>query len=145
MSTNRFFYLTITLSVCCFVLSSCTTTTDYFLKEACNQTFAKGEMVVGIESTNSCIVKYSDIVSFNPQVINDFLCDCRLEKVSKIKFFGMYCIKLFDDNNGEHLLILSKNKEIIRFDGHYYKLKDEDSKKLDLIINNIISQENTYN
>lgn len=122
----------------CLSESSCTSTTNLFQEEACKLTFVKGEMVMGIDTPNSCVVKYSDSISINPQEIIDYLCNCRLKKVKNAKFFGRVCIELFDDAGCKHLLVLSTSKVFVKYDGHYYKLKKNDAQNLDVLITKML-------
>lgn len=129
-------------SVCWLIASSCATTTLNFTDQlpsfVCEQKYTKCEMVVGIESPNNNTVKYSEPILAAPQDAISFLCGCHLEKVRNVIFFGMFGIRLYYENNEYDLLVLSKNKEVIKFNGITYRLKEEDSKKLDAIITNMI-------
>ena len=129
-------------SVCWLITSSCATTTLNFTDQlpsfVCEQKYTKCEMVVGIESPNNNTVKYSEPILAAPQDAISFLCGCHLEKVRNVIFFGMFGIRLYYENNEYDLLVLSKNKEVIKFNGITYRLKEEDSKKLDAIITNMI-------
>ena len=50
----------------------------------------------------------------------------------------MYGIRLYHENNEYDLLVLSKNKNIIKFNGITYRLKEDDAKKIDMIIADMI-------
>ena len=119
------------------IVSSCATTalrfTDRFPSFVCEQKYAKCEMVVGIESPNNNTIKHSESI-----LIISFLCGCQLEKVRYVVFFGMYGIRLYYENNEYDLLVLSKSKNIIKFNGITYRLKEDDAKEMDVIIMNMI-------
>lgn len=129
-------------SFCCMIVSSCATTalrfTDRFPSFVCEQKYAKCEMVVGIESPNNNTIRHSEPILIDPQDAISFLCGCQLEKVRIVVFFGMYGIRLYYENNEYDLLVLSKSKNIIKFNGITYRLKEEDAKKMDVIITNMI-------
>ena len=130
-------------SCCWFVVSSCSKLepdfTGHLPPFICENKYNKCEMVVGIESPNNPTIKYSEpILIDSHRVVTDFLCTCHLKKVENVKFFGMFCIKLYYDNNKYDLLVLSKSKKVIRFNGITYRLKEDDAKKIDNIITDII-------
>lgn len=127
---------------CLGMVSSCATTapnsTDRLPSFVCEQKYTKCEMVVGIESPNNNTIKHSEPILIDPQDAISFLCGCQLEKVRNVVFFGMYGIRLYYENNEYDLLVLSKNKNIIKFNGITYRLKEDDAKKIDMIISDMI-------
>ncbi len=127
---------------CWVMVSSCATTapnfTDRFPSFVCEQKYTKCEMVVGIESPNNNTIKYSKPILADPQDAISFLCGCHLEKVRNVVFFGMYAIRLYYENNEYDLLVLSKSKKVIKFNGITYRLKEDDAKKIDMIIADMI-------
>lgn len=127
---------------CRGMVSSCATTapnsTDRLPSFVCEQKYTKCEMVVGIESPNNNTIKHSEPILIDPQDAISFLCGCQLEKVRNVVFFGMYGIRLYYENNEYDLLVLSKSKKIIKFNGITYRLKEDDAKKIDMIISDMI-------
>ena len=129
-------------SSCWVIVSSCAMTpniTDQFPSFVCKKNYLRCEMVVGIESpNNNSTVKYSEPIMVDSQDIIEFLCNCNVEKVRNVKFFGMFCIRLYYQKNEYDLLVLSKNMKVIKFNGTIYRIKEEDAKNLDRIITNMI-------
>lgn len=130
-------------SVCCLIASSCVTKalnfTDRFPSFVCEKKYMKSEMIIVIESPDNCIQKDSEPILVDPHEAISFLCSCHLEKVvSKVKFTGIYCIRLYYGNDEYDVLALSNDKIFIKFKGITYRLKEEDAKKMDIIITNMI-------
>ena len=129
-------------SACGLIASSCATTalnfTDHFPSFEVEKKYIKSEMVMVIESPDNRIIKYSEPILVDPQDAIVFLCSCHLKKVRNVKLFGMYCIRLYYGNDEYDLLVLSKSKKYIKFNGVIYRLKEEDAKKMDKIITNMI-------
>ena len=129
-------------SFCCMIVSSCATTalrfTDRFPSFVCEQKYAKCEMFVGIKSPNNNTIEYSEPILVDPHDAISFLCGCHLKRDRKTKFAGYYSIRLYYGNDEYDLLVFSKSKKVIKFNGITFWLKEKDAKKMDVIITNMI-------
>ena len=128
------FYIILLLISCHILVVSCTSTkstsTDTIISDVCSKTFVKGELKVRIE-VDDIIVGFSEPIKINPQIVTDFLRNCRLEKSkNKMKIPCRFIITLFDDTNEEYKLCVSPSVNALRINNHYYVLGKKDTETL---------------
>lgn len=140
-SIHRFYIILLLISYHILVVS-CTPTkstfTDTVILDVCSKTFLKGELKIQIDVDN-IIVGFNDSIKINPQIVADFLCNCRLEKSkNKMKIPCRFIITLFDDTNEEYKLCVSPNVNALRINNHYYVLEKKDTETLKKILIDMI-------